>query len=117
MAQLEQVRRFQLLCIPSLQILHDIQECKALTHRPWCLPFHLQGLVSVTFSLLVLSARLMVSVFITQPQHAQRTPATSSQPEQRPRLVRALSPSVCTFLQKLNHCLDGSQVLSQGGTL
>ena len=47
-----------------------------------------QGLLSVTFALILLSLRLMLTVFVTQRNQSQRTPATASDPEHRPRLVR-----------------------------
>ena len=58
--------------------------------KPSLTSVFLQGLVSVSFAQMVLSLRIMWSVFVTQRQHAQRTDATATEAEQQPRLVQAL---------------------------
>ena len=48
----------------------------------------LQGLESCVFGLMLLSLRLMFSVFITQRRKSGKVPAAEDHPQRQPRLVR-----------------------------
>ena len=75
--------------------LHADQPRRELC-QPWLMWGHwLQGLASVTFGLICLSARLCLTVFLTQRRKSGRRVATAKEPERQPRLVRSLGLVPC----------------------
>ena len=48
----------------------------------------MQGLAGVCAAGMAIAGRICFAVFISQPEKANRVPATADCPERRPRLVR-----------------------------
>ena len=73
----------------------------------------LQGLASVTFGLICVSARLCLTVFITQRRKSGLRAATAKEPARQPRLVHCCS-ALCLNLECLYICHVSGCMLHAG---